>query len=253
MSRILLLGGTGDALLAAGTLGTDDVYSLAGVGARPLHLPCKVRVGGFGGAVGLEAYVRAEGVTLIVDATHPYAATISGNARQVGRSTGVPYWQLQRARWTAGPGDDWRLQDDWAGIMAALLGFRRVLFTSGRAPLTRLDEIPPGQHWFIRCLGDAAQAGALTQQATFLPARGPFTIEGERRLFDSLRIDALVSKNSGGGATQAKLEVAREKGVPVIMLARPPAECDHTAPDTRLFTAVEHLMAALKHQPGGAP
>ena len=88
---------------------------------------------------------------------------------------------------------------------------------SGREPLAHLDEIPPSQHWTIRCL-DPHPGHA---RATIIAARGPFSLEGERALFDAQRTDVVISKNSGGAATEAKLAVARERGVPVVMLQRP--------------------------------
>ena len=124
-ARILLLGGTGDALKIARALGSHHVYSLAGLGKVPDDLRCDVRVGGFGGAAGLAAYLRDAGIGLVIDATHPYAARISANAAAAAREAGVPLWALRRAPWVPQPGDDWRMVDDWAGIEAALAPFRR--------------------------------------------------------------------------------------------------------------------------------
>ncbi|MBS6362690.1 precorrin-6A/cobalt-precorrin-6A reductase, partial [Burkholderia sp.] len=118
--RILLLGGTGDALRIARALGPRDVYSLAGLGKVPDDLACSVRVGGFGGAAGLAAYLREAGIGLVIDATHPYAAQISANAAAAAREAGVPCWALRRAPWQPRAGDDWRMADDWADIEAAL-------------------------------------------------------------------------------------------------------------------------------------
>ncbi|MDR8863016.1 Precorrin-6A reductase [Burkholderia multivorans] len=151
-ARILLLGGTGDALTIARALGPQHVYSLAGLGKVPDDLRCAVRVGGFGGAAALAAYQRAERIGLVIDATHPYAARISANAAAAARDAGVPLWALRRAPWTPQPGDDWRMVDDWAGIEAAIAPFRRPLFTLGREPLAHLDAIPPHQFWLVRCL-----------------------------------------------------------------------------------------------------
>jgi precorrin-6A/cobalt-precorrin-6A reductase len=151
-ARILLLGGTGDALKIARALGPRHVYSLAGLGKVPDDLRCAVRVGGFGGAAGLAAYLRDAGIGLVIDATHPYAAQISANAAAAARDAHVPLWALRRAPWTPQPGDDWRMVGDWAGIEAALAPFRRPLFTLGREPLAHLDAIPPHQFWLVRCL-----------------------------------------------------------------------------------------------------
>ncbi len=217
--RVLLLGGTGDALKMARQLAPHDVYSLAGLGRVPDDLPCQVRVGGFGGSDGLARYLDAERIDLLIDATHPYAARISANAVAAGQRAGVPVWALRRAPWQAQPGDDWRVVPHWPAVCGALAGFSRPLFTLGREPLSHLHAIPAHQRWVVRCLDDHPGSA----QAVVIGARGPFTHESERALFTQHDIDVVVSKNSGGGATEAKLDVARERGLPVVMLARPVA------------------------------
>jgi precorrin-6A/cobalt-precorrin-6A reductase len=217
MTRLLLLGGTGDALQIARQLAAHDVYSLAGLGKVPDDLRCAVRVGGFGGSDGMQRYIEQEAIGLVIDATHPYAAKISANAAQAARSARVPCWALRRPAWQPQAGDDWRMVDNWNELTAALAPFARPLFTLGREPLAHLDEIPAHQFWFVRCLDSHAD----TERARILAARGPFTLEGERALFALQRFDVLVSKNSGGSATEAKLEVARERRLPVVMLRRP--------------------------------
>lgn len=217
MMRILLLGGTGDALRIARTLKAPHVYSLAGLGKVPDDLACAVRVGGFGGVDGLARYLVDERIGLLIDATHPYAARISANAAAASRIANVRYWALHRAAWQPQPGDDWRFADDWQGLVPLLAPFSRPLFTLGREPLAHLGDIPSHQQWLVRCL----DAHPGTQRAHVLDARGPFTHDGERALFDAHAIDVVISKNSGGSATVAKLDVARERGVPVLMLRRP--------------------------------
>ena len=145
--RILLLGGVTEALLIARQLGQQHVYSLAGIGRVPSDLACQVRVGGYGGAEGLAAYLRAEGIGLVIDATHPYAAQISRNAAQAARLAGVECWALRRPAWQAQAGDDWREVADWTQLIEALKPFRRPLFTLGREPLQHLHEIPAQQFW----------------------------------------------------------------------------------------------------------
>lgn len=236
MTRILLLGGTGDALKLARQLGSGQVYSLAGLGRVPDDLACEVRVGGFGGAEGLARYLEAEHIDLLVDATHPYAARISANAVAAGAMAGVPCWALRRAAWEPQDGDDWRFVDDWAALRAELERFSRPLFTLGREPLAHLDEIPAHQYWIVRCLEDHPG----NARARVIGARGPFAPGSERALFDEGRIDVVLSKNSGGAATVAKLEVARERGLPAIMLRRPVLpEAD------RIFGTLEELQRAL--------
>ena len=215
--RILLLGGVTEALAIARQLGPEHVYSLAGIGRVPQDLACQVRVGGYGGAEGLANYLREAGITLLIDATHPYAAQISRNAAAAARAVGIPCWALRRPAWQALPGDDWREVEDWAGLIDALKPFRRPLFTLGREPLQHLEEIPPGQFWTLRAL----QACPGNERCEVIGARGPFQLEDEQALFARRQIDVLVSKNSGSVATEPKLEVARALGVPVLILKRP--------------------------------
>jgi precorrin-6A/cobalt-precorrin-6A reductase len=217
VTRVLLLGGVGDALRLARRLGPEHLYSLAGLGKVPDDLNCQVRVGGFGGAESLADFIRSEGFDLLLDVTHPYAAQISVNAAAAAHLAGVPCWALRRPGWQPQPEDDWREVADWAALIQALEPFCKPFFTLGREPLAHLDEIPTHQHWTLRLL-DAQPEHPRTR---CIAARGPFTLEDERALFAAEGFDVLVSKNSGGNATEAKLQVARELGLPVLLLARP--------------------------------
>ncbi|QKF51144.1 cobalt-precorrin-6A reductase [Pseudomonas graminis] len=217
VKRVLLLGGVTEALVIARTLGPQHIYSLAGVGRVPTDLRCEVRVGGFGGAEGLANFVQQTGIDLILDATHPYAAQISQNAVAASKMTGVPCWALRRPAWQAGPDDDWREVADWAELIAALAPFQRPLFTLGREPLQHLHEIPPHQFWTLRAL----DIYPGNERCEVIGARGPFLLEEERELFETRNIDVLISKNSGSTATEPKLEVARQRGMPVLVLKRP--------------------------------
>ena len=217
MKRILLLGGVTEALAIARTLGPQHIYSLAGIGRVPTDLRCQVRVGGYGGAAGLAQFIREQGIDLLLDATHPYAAQISANAAQAARLCTIPCWALRRPAWQPQPGDDWREVSDWSELIEALKPFHRPLFTLGREPLQHLDEIPAGQFWTLRAL----DAYPGNERCEVIGARGPFLIEDERALFERRRIDVLISKNSGSSATEPKLQVARERGIPVVVLQRP--------------------------------
>jgi precorrin-6A/cobalt-precorrin-6A reductase len=215
--RILLLGGVTEALGIARRLGPQHVYSLAGIGRVPQDLACQVRVGGYGGAEGLATYLRDAGIDLLIDATHPYAAQISTNAARAAQLAGIDCWALRRPAWQAQPGDDWREVAGWDELIEALAPFERPLFTLGREPLQHLDEIPPHQFWTLRAL-EACPGNARCE---VIGARGPFNLEDEHALFERRQVDVLVSKNSGSTATEPKLEVARERGVPVLVLKRP--------------------------------
>ncbi|WP_153774093.1 cobalt-precorrin-6A reductase [Pseudomonas sp. MNR3A] len=234
--RILLLGGVTEALAIARLLGPEHVYSLAGIGRIPQDLACQVRVGGYGGADGLADYLRRERIELLIDATHPYAAQISANAAQAAEAAGIPCWALRRPAWQPQPGDDWREVEGWDALIDALAPFKRPLFTLGREPLQHLEDIPAHQFWTLRAL----EACPGNERCEVIGARGPFHLEDERALFERRQIDVLVSKNSGSAATEPKLEVARERGVPVLVLKRPELpEVD------RLFGSVAQLREAL--------
>ncbi|MBC2688301.1 cobalt-precorrin-6A reductase [Pseudomonas kielensis] len=241
MKRILLLGGITEALAIARTLGPQHLYSLAGVGRVPSDLTCQVRVGGYGGAEGLARFIEDQGIDLLLDATHPYAAQISQNAVTAARLSAIPCWALRRPAWQAQAGDDWREVSDWAELSTALKPFQRPLFTLGREPLQHLDEIPAGQFWTLRAL----EVYPGNPRCEVLGARGPFHLEDERALFERRQIDVLISKNSGSSATEPKLEVARERGVPVLILKRPvlPAV-------DREFASVAQVLKALSLSDG---
>ncbi|MBK8751123.1 MAG: cobalt-precorrin-6A reductase [Candidatus Competibacteraceae bacterium] len=236
--RILILGGIGEAVTLARTLAPVHAvtYSVAGKGRAP-DLSCSVRSGGFGGSEGLALFLREQRIEQLIDATHPYAAQISRNAAHAARLAKVPLWAYRRPAWRPQPGDDWRFVADWTALMAALRKFQRPFFTIGLEPLRHWPDIPPGQHWLVRCL--AAKAPA-TPHLTLLCVTGPFTLEQETALLRDSQIDALVAKNSGGGAVEAKLAAARFAGVPVVMLERPVLPTVE-----REFAAVEQLIMAL--------
>ncbi|KAB0491842.1 cobalt-precorrin-6A reductase [Pseudomonas vancouverensis] len=236
MKRILLLGGVSEALAIARTLGPQHVYSLAGIGRVPTDLHCQVRVGGYGGAEGLAQFIRNEGINLLIDATHPYAARISQNAATAADMSGTPCWALRRPSWQAQADDDWREVEDWNALVEALKPFRRPLFTLGREPLQHLDEIPAQQFWTLRAL----DVYPGNERCEVIGARGPFLIDEERALFARRDIDVLISKNSGSTATEPKLEVARERGVPVLILKRPALPKVN-----REFASVADLLGAL--------
>ncbi|WPO45212.1 cobalt-precorrin-6A reductase [Pseudomonas sp. S1Bt23] len=237
MKPILLLGGVTEALAIARTLGPEHIYSLAGIGRVPADLDCQVRVGGYGGAEGLARFIREQGIELLLDATHPYAAQISQNAATAAQLCGIPCWALRRPAWQAQAGDDWREVRDWADLVQALEPFKRPLFTLGREPLQHLHEIPAGQFWTLRALDPYPG----NDRCEVIGARGPFLIDSERELFERRRIDVLISKNSGSSATEPKLEVARERGVPVLILQRPSLP----AVD-REFHDLDELLQALR-------
>jgi precorrin-6A/cobalt-precorrin-6A reductase len=241
MMRMLLLGGTREALTIARSLDARHIYSLAGLGKVPHDLTCAVRVGGYGGADGLAQFLRDEHITLLFDATHPYAAKISANAAIAAQQANIPYWALRRPGWQPQAGDHWQEVRDWPDLIHALRNFRRPFFTLGREPLAHLDEIPPSQFWVVRCLDATLDKIPDNPRAHVIGARGPFRLDAERALFALNNFDVLISKNSGSSATEPKLQVARERGVPVLILQRP-----SLPPADREFASIDAVNAALR-------
>jgi precorrin-6A/cobalt-precorrin-6A reductase len=240
MIRVLILGGTGEARRLASVLadrpGVDVVTSLAGRVADPLLPPGGVRVGGFGGPAGLAAWLRAERIDAVVDATHPFAAVISGNAVTATRTENVPLLVLRRPGWSAQPGDDWHRVPsiDLAARAVPDLG-ERVFLTTGRRDLAAFAGLGG---WFLVRSVDPPEP-PLPGRVEVLLDRGPFTVEGELALMRRHRIDVLVTKDSGGAMTAAKLVAARELGIPVVLVDRP------AAPDAHTVSTVDDALAWL--------
>ncbi|MGW2823918.1 cobalt-precorrin-6A reductase [Streptomyces sp. NPDC001443] len=222
-AHILVLGGTTEARLLAADLaarpGVRVTTSLAGRVSRPAALEGDVRVGGFGGAEGLADWLREHRVDAVVDATHPFAAGITAHAARATAATGLPLVVLRRPGWRPGPGDRWHSVDSLEAAAALLPGIgRRVLLTTGRlglAAFARLTEL----HFVVRSVEPPEPP--LPPDTVVVAARGPFTLADESRLLRAHRIDVLVTKDSGGAATAAKLTAARELGLPVVVVRRP--------------------------------
>ena len=217
----------------------DVVTSLAGRTRRPAAIPGRVRAGGFGGVEGLSAWLEAEGVNIVVDATHPYAATISRHARLACGALDVPRIQLWRPAWSPVEGDDWTAVGSMEAAADAIAGSPVsatgcVFLTIGARDLQAFGLLRTIR--FLVRLVDAPPAPLPLANSDLLLDRGPFTVENERALFHEHGVELLVSKNSGGAATYSKLAAAREHGVPVVMVNRPDPE-----PGRRVETAEEVL------------
>ncbi|MFM7444340.1 MAG: cobalt-precorrin-6A reductase [Tabrizicola sp.] len=241
MTRVLLLGGTTEAARMARALaeaGVDAVYSYAGRTESPVAQPLPVRVGGFGGVAGFAAYLKAERVTHVIDATHPFAAQMSRNAIEAAAATGIPLIALEREPWAATEGDRWTHVPDLAGAVAALGETpRRVFLAIGRQTLDAFAGAP--QHHYLLRLVDPPTDPLPLPYADAVIARGPFTVEGDRALLLDHRIEVIVAKNAGGAGAEAKLVAARELGLPVILIDRP------TVPERRVARTVAEVMASL--------
>jgi precorrin-6A/cobalt-precorrin-6A reductase len=237
--RLLILGGTteGRALAAAcaNVPGLETISSLAGRTNAPLLPHGPVRVGGFGGVAGLAAFLRSERIAAVVDATHPFAATMTANAVAAAETTGVPLLVLRRPGWTERPGDDWHRVPSMAAAAALVprLG-ERVFLTTGRQSIGVFAEIDAC--WFLSRSVEPPAPPVPTRLEVVLD-RGPFTLEGERDLLARRRIDVLVTKDSGGIAH--KLAAARDRGIPVLLIDRPPA------PEAEQVATVEAALSWL--------
>ncbi len=249
MTRVLILGGTGDArrLAALATsAGFDVTSSFAGRTAAPKLPEGASRVGGFGGVAGLVTYLRAERIGLLVDATHPFADRMSAHAAEAAASAGVPRVLLERPKWEAAPGDRWlhaNSVDDAASKLPGLA--QRVFLTIGRQDLAAFAHL--NDLWFLYRMIDAPVAGAPRPRGQLLLNRGPFTEQGERDLIHEHRIDAVVSRNSGGDETYPKIVAARALGLPVVMIDRP------LLPASEVVHAPLDALAWLQARAAGVP
>lgn len=222
--RVLILGGTTEARELAGVLAERSELevglSLAGRTAAPVRQPVPVRSGGFGGAEGLAAYLTSEGIDLLIDATHPYAAHISANAAAASDRAGVPIIALRRPAWQAGHGDRWHQVDDARQAVDILGAARKHVFLAlGRQELLPFEAAP--QHAYVIRSVDPIEPGLSLPDATYILARGPFSEAAETELLKKNAIEAIVCKNSGGAATYGKIAAASRLNIPVIMFRRP--------------------------------
>ncbi|MEM9223799.1 MAG: precorrin-6A/cobalt-precorrin-6A reductase [Pseudomonadota bacterium] len=238
MPNILVLGGTGEARALCDRLterGTPYVVSLAG--GTDAHYPGKVRVGGFGGVEGIKHAIAADGYSVIVDATHPFAQVISVNARAAARAMGIRYFRLERRPWRRASADRWvdvRSMDEAAERIASGSVVFLAVGVGGLAPfLPRLDL-----KLVIRAI--APPDVGDHPDVTVVSDRGPFVVDDERDLWDRFEFDSLVTKNSGGEATAAKLLVARERRTLVYMVRRPEGQPRPNAEN------VDQMMAKLR-------
>jgi precorrin-6A/cobalt-precorrin-6A reductase len=220
--KVLLLGGTTEASALARLLAADARFtatlSLAGATRAPRPQPLPWRIGGFGGIGGLRRYLAEERVNLLVDATHPFAAQMTRHALAAAGT--IPLLRLERPGWAPGPGDNWLSVPDMPAAARALgEAPRRVLLTIGQKELAPF-QAAPWHHYVTRSV-DPPDPASLPPGAEVITATGPFVLEAERALLDRHGIEVIVTKNSGGTATAAKLAAARERGIPVVMMERP--------------------------------
>ena len=223
--RVLVVGGTTEGRSLARQLGADPArfavtYSLAGRthDAAVPGAPVTARVGGFGGVAGLVEFLRREDIDVIVDATHPFAQTMSAHVAEAALGAGTPVVAVARPGWSAEPGDDWRRVGSLgqAADLAPALG-SRIFLTVGRQGVDRF--VGDGSSWFL--VRSVEAPDVVPPRSLLLLGRGPFTEPGEADLLARHGIEVLVTKDSGGEATAPKLRAARRHGIPVVVVDRP--------------------------------
>jgi precorrin-6A/cobalt-precorrin-6A reductase len=246
--KILILGGTTEAsalaLALAGDARVQPVLSLAGRTRTPVLPAVPHRRGGFGGVAGLVAYLRNHEIGALIDATHPFAARMHGNAADAAARAGVRRLAISRPEWVAAPGDRWTQVPTMAAAVAALgpVG-RRVFLTVGQQELAPFLAAP-WHDYLIRSV-EPPDPAVLPPRARCIAARGPFTPDDERALLAAERTEVVVTKNSGGSATVAKLVAARELGLPVVLVARPAPPLPPVVADVAGALAwLDHVLAA---------
>lgn len=246
MPKVLLLGGTTEASALARLLagkGIEATLSYAGRTENPRPQPVPVRIGGFGGAAGLADYLRNHRVTHLVDATHPFAATMSVYAVEAARLAGVAHIALTRPAWEPAAGDRWTRVADIDGAVAALAGpARRVMLALGRMHVGAF-AVRPQHHYLLRFVDTPGNPPVLPRH-TLIVDRGPFTVDGDRSLMQAHAVDLMVCKNAGGKGAEAKLIAARQLGVPVLMIDRP------TLPERAEVYRAEDVLTWLGHDAG---
>ena len=249
-AHILILGGTADARRLAALIkdqigpGVQLTTSLAGRTKRPTDLAGDVRVGGFGGAGGLADYLRAENVTCLIDATHPFAAAISAHAASAANQTAIPRLTIVRPRWQIPDSLHVQRVANMAEAAAALdaPAAKRVLLTTGIQNLDVFSHLT--DIFFLIRLIETPEKPPLANHARIVIQKPPFTPEGERRLMTENRIDTLITKESGGSATEAKLLVADALGIRVILIERP------SAPEGASVASPEQALSWLQARLG---
>lgn len=226
---------------ALATAGQDAIYSIAGRTETPNLPDLPHRIGGFGGVAGLTAFLRAQSITHVIDATHAFAAGMSRNAVEACTALALPLIALESAPWVAGPGDDWRFFSEIAAMAKALPQREtRIFLAIGRQHLGEFADHP--QHHYLLRLVDADPAPTLPKCQIVL-GKGPFTHDGDLALMRAHGTELVLAKNAGGEASRAKLTAARALGLPVWLAQRP------QIPPRDRVESVAEVMGWLAHHP----
>jgi precorrin-6A/cobalt-precorrin-6A reductase len=240
---LLLLAGTGEAREIAQALaarGVAALASLAGATRQPHALALPTRVGGFGGAARFAAFLEEEGIRAVLDATHPFAHRISARTAEICAAQGLPYGQLLRPAWVAGPGDLWTDLAEEPDAAAVIPPEAIVFLATGRKSLAGFSNLAP-RRIYCRQI-DPPEAPFPWPGGSYLVGRPPFSVADETKLFGNLGVTWLIVKNAGGAASATKLVAARDLGIQVAMIARP-----SQPPGPKLASVAEALawVAAL--------
>jgi precorrin-6A/cobalt-precorrin-6A reductase len=222
--KLLILGGTSDAikLCKLALAQYDVIYSIKGRVRQP-QLNCKIHSGGFGGIAGMVNFLQQQHIDCLLDATHPYAVNISNHAKLAAKHCSLPCLHYIRPAWQQQENDHWIFFNTLAQLTALINrnedSKARLFFTIGQLTPEFIAQKNPQQHYIVR----SAITSNISQTNTikWIKNIGPFALEDERILFEWYQIDALISKNSGGKSVEAKIQIAREKKLPVYMLKRP--------------------------------
>ena len=251
MTQILVLGGTQDAVSLATTLSAMEdvhvIYSLAGVTLQPNLPQCEVRTGGFGGAEGLQRYLVQACIDGVLDATHPFAVRMAAHAAQACGAVQISRIKYLRPAWEPEEQDAWIQVASVEGVIPHLATVQRIFLTIGLRELDPFFDLTNA--WFLLRFINPPSAPLPLPRHKVLIDRGPFSLDGETELMTQYRIDALVTKNSGGNLVRAKLTAARLLGIPVFMINRPAAP---TGRVVSFETDVIAWAAALKENRSAA-
>ena len=247
--RVLILGGTTEASALARALvdraDLDAVLSLAGRTETPTRPPIAHRIGGFGGVDGLIEYLKSQSISGVIDATHPYAVQMTQHAAQACASLQIPRLIFTRPAWVPVDGDYWHSVNNIEAAVDALgASPKRVFLTVGRLSLAAFRRADI-HSYLVRSI-DQPHASEMPRDTKLILARGPFTVEDETQLMRAERIERLVTKNSGGAQTDAKLAAARALQIPVIMVERP------ALPESRVTYDLQEALAFIEDH-GRAP
>jgi len=220
--KVLVVGGTADGRKLATALfelGFDVIYSIAGI-VRKATVPCTVISGGFTQFGGLAQYITDNKLTHIIDATHPFAENMSNTIAKVSSQLSLPAIRFHRKQWPKTDQDNWIEVNEWSDLIAQVTGFQSLFITAGQISQPILDTLAAqSEHILLRTAMPARID--LPDNVTWLKAIGPFYLEDEKQLLAKYQIDAIISKNSGGEATYAKIQAAAEADIPVYQFKRP--------------------------------